>query len=145
MLRFHLCQNLIGEGGIYKSHAAALESCSAEASAIDSIRLSHDLIKGDQFRTATLIVLNQTTSALKNQFPIAGDTLSLSLSSFFCTRIRPLRIVKFCDNKPELPLSMLPEEAEGSRFLEGQQKHHDRKLRHTQPERNLLRRIIGRR
>jgi hypothetical protein len=45
--------------------------------------------------------------------------------------VKPLRIGEFCDKKPELPLSMLPEGPECSRFLEGLQKQHDRKRRHS--------------
>jgi hypothetical protein len=36
----------------------------------------------------------------------------------------PVRIGAFCDKTPELPLSMLPEEPECSRFLKGLEKKH---------------------
>jgi len=36
----------------------------------------------------------------------------------------PLRIGPFCDKTPEIPVSMLPEEPEHSRFLEGLEKRH---------------------
>ena len=63
--------------------------------------------------------------------PMATETLTVSYPGTAPFSVKPLRIGEFCDRKPELPLSMLPEEPECSRFLEGLQKQHDRKRMHS--------------
>ena len=63
--------------------------------------------------------------------PMATETLTVSYPGMAPFSVKPLRIGEFCDRKPELPLSMLPEEPECSRFLEGLQKQHDRKRMHS--------------
>ena len=59
--------------------------------------------------------------------PMATDTLTIIYPGMAPFTAKPLRIGEFCDPKPEVPQSLLPEEPECSRFLEGLQKRHDQK------------------
>ena len=59
--------------------------------------------------------------------PMASETVTVSYPGVKPFLAKPLAIGEFSDPKPELPQSMLPEEVECSRFLQGLQKAHDRK------------------
>ena len=63
---FTLCR--IGEGD-----AGALETSSTEATAIDAIGLTHDIIDGYQLFTATLIVLDTALAALEAELTEEGQ------------------------------------------------------------------------
>jgi transposase InsO family protein len=63
--------------------------------------------------------------------PMAPETVTVSYPGVKPFLAKPLRIGGFSDPKPELPQSMLPEEAECSRFLQGLQKVHERKQAHS--------------
>lgn len=51
--------------------------------------------------------------------PMAPEIITVTYPGIEAIEARPIKIGSFCDPKPELPLSMLPEETETSRFLEG--------------------------
>ena len=63
--------------------------------------------------------------------PMASETVTVSYPGTKPFLAKPLTIGEFSDPKPELPQSMLPEEVECSRFLQGLQKVHDRKRVHN--------------
>ena len=63
--------------------------------------------------------------------PSATETITVSYPGIKPFLAKPLTIGEFSDPKPELPQSMLPEEAECSRFLQGLQKVHDQKRVHS--------------
>ena len=63
--------------------------------------------------------------------PAASETITVSYPGIRPFLARPIRIGEFSDPKPELPLSMLPEEVECSRFLKGLQRVHERKRGHS--------------
>jgi len=51
--------------------------------------------------------------------PTAPEVVTVTYPGIDSFQAKPIRIGSFCDPKPELPLCMLPEEPEASRFLEG--------------------------
>ena len=63
--------------------------------------------------------------------PMASETVTVSYPGMKPFLVKPLVIGEFSDPMQELPQSMLPEEAECSRFLQGLQKVHDRKRVHN--------------
>lgn len=63
--------------------------------------------------------------------PMATEMITVSYPGIKPFLAKPLKIGEFSDPKPELPQSMLPEEVECSRFLQGLQKVHDRKRVHN--------------
>ena len=63
--------------------------------------------------------------------PMASGTITVSYPGMKPFLAKPLVIREFSDPKPELPQSMLPEDVECSRFLQGLQKVHDRKRVHS--------------
>lgn len=54
--------------------------------------------------------------------PLKKETITVSYPGIESFVARPIQIGEFCDKTPELPLSMLPEEPECSRFLKGLEK-----------------------
>lgn len=54
----HLLTNTIFLGRIDKSNTGALEASTAKATAIDALRLTQNLVEGNQFGRATLVVVH---------------------------------------------------------------------------------------
>ena len=54
--------------------------------------------------------------------PMNKESVTVSYPGIESFIAKPVRIGEFCDKTPEIPLSMLPEEPECSRFLKGLEK-----------------------
>ncbi len=56
--------------------------------------------------------------------PMDSEIITVTYPGIDSFDVKPLRIGEFCDAKPELPLCMLAEEPETSRFLKGLEQRH---------------------
>ncbi|KAB3524896.1 DDE-type integrase/transposase/recombinase [Alkaliphilus serpentinus] len=63
--------------------------------------------------------------------PMAPEVITVTYPGTQPIQAEPIKIGSFCDPKPDLPLCMLPEEPETSRFLEGleQKRNHSRQMK----------------
>lgn len=62
--------------------------------------------------------------------PLKPEILTVSYPGITPFTARPLIISEYCDQKPEIPISMLPVEPESSRFLEGLKRQREKTLKH---------------
>jgi len=63
--------------------------------------------------------------------PMDSDIITVTYPGIEPMKVGPIRIGEFCDPKPEIPLCMLPEEPEVSRFLQGLEQRHETRRRLT--------------
>ena len=61
--------------------------------------------------------------------PLKPEIITVSYDGIKPFLAKPLQINEYCDPKPEIPASMLPEEPESSRFLEGLKRRREQSLR----------------
>lgn len=82
-------------------------------------------VSGRTYETSTSLIGARIEIAYD---PLKPEIITVSYPGIKPFAIRPLRIGEYCDQKPEIPVSMLAVEPETSRFLEGLKRQREKNL-----------------
>ena len=83
-------------------------------------------VGGHMYETSTALIGAKVQIAYD---PLKPEIITVSYDGIPSFTAKPLQINEYCEQKPEIPASMLPEEPESSRFLEGLKRKREQTLK----------------
>ena len=83
-------------------------------------------VGGQMYETSTALIGARVKISYD---PLRPEIITVSYDGMTPFPAKPLQIPEYCGKKPELPASMLPDEPESSRFLEGLKRRREQSLK----------------